>query len=594
MPVHANPPASEPATVCAAFQRTAAIDPTAVALRTPGDAVSLTWREYADHVRDTAAGLASLGVRRGDTVAIMLTNRPEFAWVDAGAMHLGAAPFSIYNTSSPDQIAYLFGNAENKVVVTESAFVPSIVASGASLEHIVVVDAAVDGATMTLAELEAAGDPDFDFEAAWRAVEPEDILTLIYTSGTTGPPKGVQLTHANIMRTVEYASQVVTVEFGDRITSFLPAAHIADRASAQYFSATRGVQVTYVDDPRAIAAALPDARPTIWFAVPRVWEKIKMGVEAKLAAEESPVKKKLSAWALGLAEKNGDAQLSGQPLAGLDKIQFGLADKLVLSKVREALGMGELKWAWSGAAAIAPETLKFFMGIGLDVCELWGMSELSGAGSINPPGKAKVGSVGPVLPGNEAKLADDGELLFRGPGVMPSYRKDPEKTAEAIDEDGWLHTGDVATIDADGYITIVDRKKELIISSAGKNMSPSNIENTLKVTTPLAATITVIGDGRPFNVALVTLDPDGAAAFAEKAGVTPDPATLAQHPDVIAAIQAGVDAGNLKLSRVEQVKKVEVLPEFWLPGSEVLTPTLKLRRKPINEKYADVIARLYA
>ncbi|KQY56401.1 MULTISPECIES: AMP-binding protein [unclassified Nocardioides] len=583
----------QPTTVCAAFQRTVTVQPSAVALRTPGDAVSVTWQEYADRVRKVAAGLAKLGLERGDTLALMLTNRPEFAWVDAGAMHLGVIAFSIYNTSSPDQIDYLFGNAENTAVVTETALLPAILASGISLEHVIVVDGKPEGATMSLEELEASGDPDFDFEAAWRAVQPDDVLTLIYTSGTTGPPKGVQLTHANIIDTVESALKVVPVEFGDRITSFLPAAHIADRASAQYFAATSGVQVTYVDDPRAIAAALPDARPTIWFAVPRVWEKIKMAVEAKLAAEESPVKKKMFAWALELAAMRAEAVLTGKQLGTLDRLQVGLADKLVLSKVREALGMSELKWAWSGAAAIAPETLKFFMGLGVNVCELWGMSELSGAGTINPPGKAKVGSVGPGLPGTEIRIAEDGEVLFRGPGVMPGYRKDPEKTREAIDEDGWLHTGDVGTLDADGYLTIVDRKKELIISSSGKNMSPSNIENTLKVTTPLAATITVIGDGRPYNVALVTLDPDAAAAFAEKAGVAADPATLAKHPELLAAVQAGVDAGNAKLSRVEQVKKVEVLPEFWLPGSEVLTPTLKLRRKPINDKYADVITRLY-
>ena len=583
----------EPRTICEAFQHTATIDPSAVALRTPGDAMSVTWREYAGRVRAVAAGLHKLGLRRGDTLGIMLTNRPEFAWVDAGAMHLGVIAFSIYNTSSPDQIEYLFSNAENRVVVTETSFLPAILASGVALEHIIVIDGTPEGATMSLAELEASGEPDFDFEAAWRAVEPDDVLTLIYTSGTTGSPKGVQLTHANLLGILNGAIQVVPVTFGDRITSFLPAAHVADRASSQYFSATKGVQVTYVADPRAIAAALPDARPTIWFAVPRVWEKIKMGVEAKMAAEESSVKKALASWALALAEKNADATLAGTSLGMLDKVQFGVADKLVLSKVREALGMSELKWAWSGAAAIAPETLKFFMGLGLDVCELWGMSELAGAGTINPPGKARLGSVGPVIPGSEIKIAEDGELLFRGPGVMPGYRKDPDKTSEAIDEDGWLHTGDVGSIDADGYLTILDRKKELLINSSGKNMSPSNIENTLKVTTPLAATITVIGDGRAYNVALVTLDPDGAAAFAEKAGVSADPASLAKNPELLAQIQAGIDAGNAKLSRVEQVKKIEVLPEYWMPGTDVLTPTLKVRRKPINDRYADVIARLY-
>ncbi len=583
-----------PTTVCAAFQATAKIDPEAVALRTPGDAVAITWREYAARTQKAAAGLAKLGISRGDTVAIMLTNRPEFAIVDAGAMHLGATAFSIYNTSSPEQIAYLFGNAENNIVVTETALLPVILASGVELEHVICVDGKPDGATLTLAELEAAGDPDFDFEGAWRSVEPTDVLTLIYTSGTTGPPKGVQLTHANLMAITESAMQVVEVDFGERITSFLPAAHIADRATCQYFSATRGVQITYVADPRGIAAALPDCRPTIWFAVPRVWEKIKLGVEAKVEAESSPVKQKLARWALGMAAKNAQAQLAGRTLSGLDALAYAVADKLVLSKVKAALGMSELKWAWSGAAAIAPETLQFFMGLGIDVCELWGMSETTGGATLNPPGKAKVGTVGPVLPGVEIRLAEDGEILVKSPGNMLGYRKEPEKTAETIDPQGWLHTGDIGTIDADGYLTIVDRKKEIIINAAGKNMSPANIENTLKVTTPLAAAIAVVGDGRPYNVALVTLDPDAAAAYADKAGLAADPAVLAKDPGLIAEIKRGVDAGNAKLSRVEQVKKFEVLPVFWMPGTEELTPTLKLRRRPINEKYAAVINGLYS
>lgn len=582
---------TQPATVCEAFQATAAINPGAVAMRTPGDAVTITWAEYAARVRNVAAGLAALGVKRGDTVALMLTNRPEAAIVDSGAMHLGAIAFSVYNTSSPEQLEYLFGNARNKVVITETVFLPAVKAAGGAIEHVICIDG--PGGSLTLEELEASGEPDFDFEAAWRAVEPDDIITLIYTSGTTGPPKGVQLTHHNVVATTAAALEVVHVEYGDRITSFLPMAHVADRASCQYFAATTGVQVTYVDNPREVAAALPDCRPTIWFAVPRVWEKIKLGIEAKVAAEPDKKKRALMTWALARAAAKADAQLAGRPLGKLDALQYGVADKLVLSKIRTAIGMDELKWAWSGAAAIAPETLTFFVGLGIEVCELWGMSELTGAGTINPPGKAKVGTVGPPIPGVEVALADDGELLYRGPGLMASYRDNPEQTAEAIDAAGWLHTGDVATIDADGYVTIIDRKKELIISSAGKNMSPANIENTLKVTTPQAMCIAVVGDARPYNVALVALDPDAAAAYAEKAGVAADPAVLAKDPGMIAAVQAGIDAGNAKLSRVEQVKKFSIVPTWWLPGSEELTPTLKVRRRPINAKYAAEIEALY-
>jgi long-subunit acyl-CoA synthetase (AMP-forming) len=585
---------SLPDTVCAAFQRTAKIDPDAVALRTPGDKVTVTWREFADNVRRTAAGYAAIGVKRGDTVAIMLTNRPEFAWVDSGAMHLGAAAFSIDNTSSPEQIQYLFGNAENKVVVTETALLPAILAAQVELEHIICIDGKPEGATMSLDELIAGGDPDFDFDAAWQAVQPDDLLTLIYTSGTTGPPKGVQLSHSNQLSTARAAREVIDIQFGDRITSYLPAAHVADRATSQYFNAIEGVQVTYIADPRTIAAALPDCRPTVWFAVPRIWEKIRAGIEAKVGAEESPVKKRLATWAFATAAKNAEAQLKGRTASPLDRAQYALADKLVLSKIRAALGLDELKWCWSGAASIAPETLTFFLGLGINICEIWGMSESDGAGTLNPPGKVKIGTVGPALPGMQVKLAEDGELLIKGPGVMVGYRKDPEKTAEAIDPDGGLHTGDIGTVDEDGYFSIVDRKKEIIISSAGKNMSPANIENTLKVTTPLASAIVCIGDARAFNTALVVLDVDAATAYAEKNGLAADPSVLAKDPGVIAAIQAGIDAGNAKLSRVEQVKKFEVLPTFWMPGGDELTPTLKLKRKPIAEKYAAEIEGLYA
>lgn len=469
-----------------------------------------------------------------------------------------------------------------------------ILASGAPLEHIIVVDGKPEGATMSLEELEAAGDPDFDFDAAWKAVTPDDLLTLIYTSGTTGPPKGVQLSHGNLMSILESVSANFPMPFGGRIPSFLPMAHIADRATSQYGLCARGTQVTYIADPRTIAAALPDCNPTILFAVPRVWEKIKAGVEAKVANEPDDKKRKIAQFALGMAEKRADARLAGKGLSPIDKVKFAVADKLVLSKMRAALGMQELTWAWSGAAAISPETLKFFLGIGVEVCELWGMSETCGGSTLNPPGKQKLGTVGPPIPGVEIKLAEDGELLVRGPGNMIGYRKDPEKTAEALDADGWIHTGDIGTVDEDGYYTIVDRKKELIISASGKNMSPSNIENTLKVTTPLAAAIVAIGDARAFNTALIVLDPDAAAAYAEKAGVAADPAVLSKDPGLLAELQKGIDAGNAKLSRVEQVKKFEVVPTFWMPGGDELTPTLKLKRKPIAEKYSSQIESLYS
>jgi long-subunit acyl-CoA synthetase (AMP-forming) len=581
-----------PDTLCAAFQGTVARDPDAVALRTPGDGVSMTWREYGDRVRRIAGGLHALGVRRGHTVGLMMTNRPEMALVDVAAMHLGAAPFSVYNTSTTEQIAYLFGNAGNRVVVCEAAFLPQVLPASTDLDHVVCIDADVPGTT-ALARLEEGAPDDFDFEAAWRAVEPDDLVTLIYTSGTTGPPKGVQTTHRHVVEQVRSICGVVDVRPGDRITSFLPAAHIADRVTTLYFGVLRGVQVTYVADPKAIAAALADTRPTIWFAVPRVWEKLKAALEAKLAAEEDPGRRAALQGAVAGGQQVAQARLDGTVVPEALAAQHQTAEATVLAPLRAAIGLDQVRWAWSGAATIAPETLVFFQGLGIALCELWGMSEVTGGGLLNPPDRPKVGTVGTAMPGLETRLADDGELLVRAPFMTSGYRNDPERTAEAIDADGWLHTGDVARIDDDGYVTIVDRKKEIIISAGGKNMSPANIESTLKVSCPLAAAITVVGDGRPYNVALVTLDPDAAAAYAARNGLPGEPAVLAQDTGLRAAVAAGIEEGNGRLSRVEQVKAFEVLPTYWEPGGDELTPTLKLRRKPIAAKYADVIDRLY-
>ncbi len=583
-----------PTTVCEAFQQTAKIDPDAVAMRTPGDAVSITWREYDARVRAIAAGLARLGLRHGDALAFFLTNRPEFALVDTAGMHLGATCFSVYNTSSPEQLQYLFTHAENKIVVTERAFIDRVVKSGVPIEHVVCVDGPADGATTTLAELEAGGDPDFDFDAAWQAVRPDDVLTLIYTSGTTGPPKGVQTTHANVIAEIDLVKKVAAAEFGDRQTSFLPGAHIADRVSTLYYMQYYGLEITYVDDPKAILAALLDTRPTVWFAVPRVWEKIRAGIEAKVNAEPDEAKRKIALDSLAIGRVKARADLGGQPLTAEQQEQWELAEAFVLANLRAAIGLDQCRWAWTGAAALAPDTLEFFLGIGITLCEIWGMSELTGIATMNPPERIKVGSVGQALDGVEVKLADDGEIMVRGPILMKGYRKDPEKTAEAITDDGWILTGDIGTVDEDGYFTIIDRKKELIINAGGKNMSPTNIENSVKAACPLIGGMIAIGDNRPYNVALIALDPDAAATYAEKAGVSADPAVLAKDPGVVALVARGVEDGNERLSRVEQIKRYEILDSFWEPGGTELTPTMKLRRKPINEKYADRIEALYS
>lgn len=586
--------AERPATLCEAFQRNAAIDPDAVVLRTPGATQTLTWRELAEQVRKFAAGLAGLGVRRGDTVSLMMANRIEFYPLEIGAQHLGATSFSVYNTLPAEQLTYLFDNAGTKVAICEQQYVDRIRASGAPVEHIVCIDGAPPG-TISVEQLYAAAPRDFDFESTWRSVRPDDVVTLIYTSGTTGNPKGVEMTHANLLFECHAVNAVLPSKFGDRVTSYLPSAHIADRAMGLYGLEVFGAQVTVVDDPRAIAAALPDVRPTVWAAVPRIWEKLKAGIEFTVANEQDESTRAALQWAMSVAAQRAAALVAGEQIPDELAAEWARADELVLSKLRERLGFGELRWAVSGAAPIPKETLAFFAGIGIPIAEVWGMSELSCVAAVSHPRDARLGSVGKLLPGLEGKIADDGEFLVRGPLVMKGYRKEPAKTAEAIDADGWLHTGDILEADAQGYLRVVDRKKELIINAAGKNMSPANIENAILAACPMIGVMITIGDGRPYNTALLVFDADSVGPYAARHGLSDaSPAALAADPDVIAQIAAGVAAGNAKLSRVEQIKRFRILPTLWEPGGDEITLTMKLKRKPIMAKYAEEIEQLYA
>ncbi len=581
-------------TLPAAFQQTVTVRPDAVAIRTVGGIQQLTWSQYATRVEAIAGGLAALGVGRGDTVGIMLTNRPEFHLVDTAALHLGAVPFSIYNTSAPDQIEYLFGNAENKIVITEQVFLPVITAANTGVERIVVVDGVADGA-ISLDDVERTPPPEgFDFAASWQAVEPQDLATLIYTSGTTGPPKGVEITHRNIVAEMAALAEKLDVGFDDRSISYLPAAHIADRVSSHAANLMRGIQITTVPDPREIATALPEVHPTFFFGVPRVWQKIRAGIEAKVAEESSPVKRALAGWAFGVGASTAQARIDGKGSGLLGGVQHGIADKLVLHKVRAALGLDEVVFAGSGAAAIPVEVLKFFLGLGIPILEVWGMSETTGVSTMTTPDNLKIGTVGPPIRGMEVRLADDGELLVRGPVVMRGYRNQPEKTAETIDADGWLSTGDIAKIDDDGNVIIVDRKKELIINESGKNMSPTNIENAMKAASSLIGQVAAIGDSKPYVSALVVLDPEAVAVRAKRLSMpNADLAELSTHPEIVEEVSSAIRTGNGKLSRVEQVKRFTIVPAAWDPGGDELTPTMKLRRNPIAAKYAAEIGALY-
>jgi long-subunit acyl-CoA synthetase (AMP-forming) len=569
-------------TLCESFQATARRAPDEVALRSADSGAALTWAEYAKRVRAIAGGLSALGVGRGDTVALMLVNCPEFHLVDTAALHLGATPFSIYNTSSPEQISYLFSNARNRVVITESQFLDRISAARAlgacELRHVVCVDGDADGA-VSLEELSRRVDPAFDFDAAWRAVEPSDVLTLIYTSGTTGPPKGVELTHANMLAECRAVSQVLPLRFGARITSYLPSAHAADRWSSHYNQMVYGVQVTTVADPRKIAAVLPNVRPTIWGGVPRIFEKLVAGLEAGIAREPDPQRREVLREAIEVALAKTRLEQAREPVPDELALTHAQLDAQVLSKLRERIGLDQAEWIICGAAPLPRHVHEFLLALGLPMVELYGMSECSCVLTVCSPAEARIGTVGKAIPGVELRRADDGELLVRGPIVMRGYRDDPQRTAEAFDPEGWLRTGDIVEIDDDGHLRIVDRKKELIINAAGKNMSPANIEEQLKSASPLIGQAVCIGDARPYNVALLVLDPDAAAAHAGTA--------------VEREVASAVQRANDQLSRVEQIKQYRLLADEWLPGGDELTPTMKLKRTPIAEKYAEVIEELY-
>jgi long-chain acyl-CoA synthetase len=590
-----RPRGLDASTLCEAFQITAEDHPDRVALRTKDDEFSCTWGEYADKVREYAAGLAALGLGKGDTMAIMLTNRPEFHMVDSAAMHLGATPFSVYNTYSPEQIAHLVSDSEATVLVTEQAFLERMLKVNeecGAVEHVISVDGGENA--MTLDELADRGEDDFDFEGTWKSVEPDDILTLIYTSGTTGPPKGVQLTHANLVSAVQSFDEIISFPDDGRVVSYLPMAHIAERNCSHYLPMMLGFTTTCCPDPRQVVGYLPEVRPTWFFAVPRIWEKLKAGLEATMAAEEDEQKKQATKWALDVGMKRVQAVQAGEEISDELEQEWQKADEMVLSKIREKLGLNELESCNVGAAPTPREVIEFYHSIGIPLAELWGMSETCGAGTCNPPEKIKIGTVGPTAPGIEIKLGEDGEVLVKGGIVMTGYRNEPEKTKETIDDDGWLHTGDIGEIDDDGYLTIVDRKKELIINAAGKNMSPANIESKLKAAGPLIGQAIAIGDGRSFNVALITLDPDALPGFAKEKGLSgSSPDEVADEEAVQEAVQAEVDKANEQLARVEQIKKFTVLPTDWEPGGEELTPTMKLKRKPIAEKYGDEIEALY-
>jgi long-chain acyl-CoA synthetase len=566
-----------------------------LALRDEARGVELSWNELRERVHRIAGGLEKLGLRKGDTLALMLNNRHEFIPSDLAAVSLGGVPFSIYQTYTPEQIQYLVSDAESRIAIVEKAFLDNFNEARKGLpdlEHLIVVDG--EGGDYTLDEVMEM-DPDFDPAETVEELGPDDLLTLIYTSGTTGPPKGVQLTHRNLLLVTAVSDELIKVpERGGKVISWLPAAHVAERNANYYLPMVYGLSVTVCPDPRKIIEFLPKVKPTWFFAVPRIFEKLKAGLEATFARlpdeQREAVEKGLEA---GLQKVR--AEQAGKEVPPEIAKAAAQAEEQMFSKLRAQVGLDETLAVNVGAAPTPLEVLEFFHAIGIPVGELWGMSESCGLATCNPPDRIKLGTVGPPTPGVELKLEDDGEVLVKSECVMPGYRNLPDKNAETLTEDGWLRTGDIGELDEDGYLKIVDRKKELIINAGGKNMSPANIEAAVKAASPLIGQAAAIGNGRPYNVALIVLDPDYAPVWAAQNGLAGKPLEeLAGEENVREAIQAAVDEGNKKLARVEQIKKFALLRTEWDPGGDELTPTMKLKRKPIDEKYSKEIEALYA
>jgi long-chain acyl-CoA synthetase len=567
---------------------------------------TLTWTETRELALDVSGAFVEAGVATGDTVAIMATNRIEHFVADMGAVHAAATPMSIYNTLSQEQVAYVAGHAEPVVVVLETADHlgrwRKALDETPSIRRVVVLDpeALPDGERFVgwndFVDAGRSHRAEHAAEVDGRAAElaPDAPATILYTSGTTGNPKGVVLTHHNVLYEAISTLEAAGLEGVQTAISYLPLAHIAERVLGLYGPQVTGSHMHAIGDPAELLSALGEVHPTSFFGVPRVWEKIKTGLSAKLTADPDPDNVKLVQESMAAALAWVQAQEVGGTMTPEIEEAYRHADEAILGFLKLLLGLDQVTWAGSAAAPMPLEVAKFMAGLGLIVFDVYGMTETCGAITANGPGGFRLGTVGRATPGMEVALGEDGEVLVRGPVNTPGYFRQEEATRTLIDDDGWVHTGDIGTLDDDGFFSIVDRKKELIITSGGKNVAPSNIENYLKES-PIVGHAMAVGDDKPYIVAVLTLDGEIAPLVAEKIGVEfTDLADLAQNPEIRAMAQDAVDKANERLSRPEQVKAFELLPTEWTAESEELTPTLKLKRRVVLTKYSDVLDRLYS
>jgi long-chain acyl-CoA synthetase len=567
---------------------------------------TITWAQTRATALELAAGFAELGLRPGDKVALMLPNRVEHVLADLGVLHAGGVPVTFYATLAPEQIAFMAGNCDATIAVVDGASEVArwqqVLSQLPSLRRVIVRDAAACPAEVpflswddfaTLGAQRTTKDP-VPVTQRIAAIRPDDPVTLLYTSGTTGNPKGVIITHANALYEVETARAGGNAPLHVRWVSYLPLAHIAERMFTLYLGICNACHTYFCHDAATqLIGTMSEVKPTAFFGVPRIFEKVMAGIRALLAGEQDEARKAAVAAAMATGLEYVRSCQYGQTTSAELAERFAAAEEQMLLPIRSLLGLGEAEIVVSGAAPLPPEVGEFFGGLGMRILDVYGMSETTGAFTTNTTAAFRLGTVGRPVPGMEVRIAADGEILTRGPLATPGYLNLPEQTADLIDADDWVHTGDIGAIDAEGFVSVVDRKKELIITAGGENVSPAAVE-TLLVAHPLIGQALAYGDRRPYLVAILTLDSGVAPAWAKARGIESSSlAELATNAVVRAEVERAVQDANAKLARVQQVKYWELLPVEWTAESEELTPTFKLKRRVVHAKYADVIDGLY-
>lgn len=573
-------------------------DRTAYTVGRDGRRQGVTWADHVTTIRRAARAFVALELEPGQTVGILGITRPEWTTSCLATQLAGGVPSGIYRTCSAEQVAYIAGHAENRLVVVENAEqwrkIDAIRDRLPQLRRVVVMESDEtpnDELAMSWEDFLALGDDESlaeEVQSRLDALKPSDLGTFIYTSGTTGHPKAVMLTHGNLLETGRICIELLKFTRDDELVSYLPMAHVAEQNVSIHLPASIGLKVHYAEAPEQLLEALQENEPTFFFGVPRVWERFHAALAGKLG--EAPAHKRaVVAWAMDATRRYFAEVDEGRSPGFALRVKHGLADRL-LSKIRQKIGFSRMRLATSGAAPIARDVLDFFAGLGVPIYEVWGLSETTGPATWNSPGRARQGTVGPPIPNVEVKVADDGELLVRGPNVFAGYFKDEAATKEVLRDDGFFHTGDLGSADADGFYSITGRKKEILITSGGKNIAPAPIEHKLKQIT-LVGDAMVVGDDRRFLAALLTLEEAAAARFAERHGLRSE--ELHRAALVLAELQKEIDKINGQLARVESLRAFRVLPRRLSQEEGELTPTLKVKRRVVMERFGDVVEEMY-